>query len=52
MKSLLILAALFLAFGIVGDIDYQAATGLAAEHAGNLPLIAAASEGGRNHVSR
>ena len=36
MKTVLILAALFVAFGIVGDIDYQTASGMAAERgAGN-----------------
>lgn len=31
MKTALILAALFVAFGIVGDIDYQTAAAMAAE---------------------
>lgn len=52
MKTLLILAALFAAFGIVGELDYQTAAGLAAEQAGKLPLLAAAHEGRRRHVAR
>lgn len=52
MKTALILAVLFAAFAIVGDIDYQTAAGMAAEHTRYLPLIAAAQQGGRHHVTQ
>ena len=52
MKAILILAALFLAFGIVGELDYQTAAGLAAEHSRYLPRVAAADQGGPHHAAR
>lgn len=52
MKTFLILAALLLAFGLVGEIDYQTTAGLAAEHSRYLPLVAAAEQGDDNHVAR
>lgn len=41
MKTALILATLFAAFGIVGEIDYQTAAGKAAEHSPPVPALAA-----------
>lgn len=44
MKTLLILVALFIAFGIAGAMDYQAEAGMAAER---FSVIAGAADGGR-----
>lgn len=41
MKTLLILAALFLAFGLAGTVDYQTAAAMAAERSQPVPALAA-----------
>lgn len=41
MKSVLILAVLFLAFGLAGAVDYQTAAAMAAEHSPPAPVLAA-----------
>lgn len=45
MKTVLILAALLAAFGVVGAVDYDTATGLAAEY--SRPAAVAALRGER-----
>lgn len=41
MKTLLVLAALFLAFGLAGTVDYQTAVAMAAEHSPSAATLAA-----------
>lgn len=49
MKTPAILAALLAAFALVGEIDYQTAAGVAAEHLPSLSRYAAVQAGDPRH---